>query len=414
MGGQESSLRDREVQRDKDNNKRGGQQGEGRSIVHSLFVLVDTNTSGTNGLAFHRIKRLSRHRFFTVLEDFRSILKRKIPRKVRKKFVKFSGKTYSAYEAVRMELAVERWNVILHNGAIAAGALWREHVEVVVAAVRLSVAFMEAIVAELLTALGAEEVLGMPGLVKRCHAFLDDKKLKNFKKIFRRNLRIYIQNRPVAVSTPRTEQIVVIGFAVRRAFAFKEVSRAQLLVAVIASEMLWMPSLAQRRDDLTDNRLVACTAAAFLHCVDSLTWHILLKTAKHILELVLSWFVLAVRCLNDGFFTSLIVGDALGRPCVVGYGLLLLLLLLRWINLSSKASGKLWNVAWKNWEISTRDLKSRINICYRFTAWFLLWNTFLAPPPNSLILKLFHRAKKKIMSPTSIKCLFIFLERSAF
>ena len=57
--------------------------------------------------------------------------------------------------------------------------------------------------------------------------------------------------------------------------------------------------------------------------------------------------------------------------------------------------------------------KSRINICYRSAAWFLLWNTFLAPPPNSLILKLFLRAKKKIMSPTSIKCLFIFLERSA-
>lgn len=71
-----------------------------------------------------------------------------------------------------MELTVERGNVVLHDGAIAAGAFWCEHVEVIVAAVSLTVTFMEAIVAELLAALGAEEVLGVPGLFERCHAFL--------------------------------------------------------------------------------------------------------------------------------------------------------------------------------------------------------------------------------------------------
>lgn len=71
-----------------------------------------------------------------------------------------------------MELTVERGNVVLHNGAIAAGALWCEHVEVVVAAIGLSVALMEAIVAELLATLSAEKVLGMPGLVEGCDAFL--------------------------------------------------------------------------------------------------------------------------------------------------------------------------------------------------------------------------------------------------
>lgn len=35
---------------------------------------------------------------------------------------------------------------------------------------------MEAIIAELLAALGAEEMLGVPGLVERCYAFLGREK----------------------------------------------------------------------------------------------------------------------------------------------------------------------------------------------------------------------------------------------
>lgn len=64
---------------------------------------------------------------------------------------------------------------------------------------------------------------------------------------------------------------MIISFAVRHIVAFEEVPRAQLLIAMIASEMLRMPSFAQRGDDLADNRLVASIAASFLHCVDSLT-----------------------------------------------------------------------------------------------------------------------------------------------
>lgn len=77
-----------------------------------------------------------------------------------------------------MELTVECGNVILHDGAIAAGALWCEHVEVVVTAVGLAVAFMEAVVAELLAALGAEEVLGVPGLFECGDAFLSGRRKK--------------------------------------------------------------------------------------------------------------------------------------------------------------------------------------------------------------------------------------------
>jgi len=65
---------------------------------------------------------------------------------------------------------------------------------------------MEAVVAELLAALGAEEVLGVPGLIQGCHAF--------------------IQDWTVAVSTSWTEEIMVISFAVRTAVTFEEVTRA--------------------------------------------------------------------------------------------------------------------------------------------------------------------------------------------
>lgn len=80
--------------------------------------------------------------------------------------------TYSAHETVGVELAVERWNVIFHDRTIAAGTFGRKHVKVVVAAIWLSIAFMETVVAELLSALGTEEVLGVPGFVQSSHAFL--------------------------------------------------------------------------------------------------------------------------------------------------------------------------------------------------------------------------------------------------
>lgn len=73
-----------------------------------------------------------------------------------------------------MPLTIERRYVILHNGAITAAALRREHVEVVLAAVRLAVSLVEALFAELLAALSAEEVLGVPGLLQGGHAFLEE------------------------------------------------------------------------------------------------------------------------------------------------------------------------------------------------------------------------------------------------
>jgi hypothetical protein len=79
---------------------------------------------------------------------------------------------YPANKTVRMPLAVEGRYVVLHDGAVASAALGGEHVEVVVPAVGLAVPLVEALLAELLAALGAEEVLRVPGLLERGHAFL--------------------------------------------------------------------------------------------------------------------------------------------------------------------------------------------------------------------------------------------------
>ncbi|TGZ55130.1 Uncharacterized protein DBV15_10022 [Temnothorax longispinosus] len=83
--------------------------------------------------------------------------------------------TYPAHEAVRMPLTVESRYIILHDSTVAAAALGREHVEIVLAAVGLAVPFMEALLAELLTALGTEEVFGVPSLLQGGHAFLEEK-----------------------------------------------------------------------------------------------------------------------------------------------------------------------------------------------------------------------------------------------
>lgn len=71
-----------------------------------------------------------------------------------------------------MPLRVERRNVILHDRPIAAVALRCKHVEIVVATVRFAVALMEAVLAELLAALGAEKVLRVPRFLQRGDAFL--------------------------------------------------------------------------------------------------------------------------------------------------------------------------------------------------------------------------------------------------
>lgn len=71
-----------------------------------------------------------------------------------------------------MPLRVQGRDVILHNGAIAAIAFGSEHIKVIVTAIGFAITFMEAILAELLAALGTEEMFCMPGFVQSSNAFL--------------------------------------------------------------------------------------------------------------------------------------------------------------------------------------------------------------------------------------------------
>ena len=72
---------------------------------------------------------------------------------------------------------------------------------------------------------------------------------------------------------------MVVRLAVRIAVPLEEVPRAQLLRAVIAREVLRMPSLAKGRNDLADDRLIARVAASLLGRVNSLAAHIGLQIA---------------------------------------------------------------------------------------------------------------------------------------
>lgn len=73
--------------------------------------------------------------------------------------------TNPADETIRMPLRVKGRDVILHDRFVAAAAFRREHIEVIGAAVRFTIALMEPILPKLLSALSAKEVLRVPSLL---------------------------------------------------------------------------------------------------------------------------------------------------------------------------------------------------------------------------------------------------------
>lgn len=162
--------------------------------------------------------------------------------------------TYPADKAIGMPLRVQCRDIVLHDGTIAAIALGCKHLEVIGAAIGFAITLMETILTELLATLGTEEMLRMPGLIQCGHTF--------------------IQYGTITVRTTWTKEIMIIGFTVRESIAFKEVTCAQLLTAMIACKMLRMPCLAQCSDHLTNNGFLACIAATLLYCVNTLTTHI--------------------------------------------------------------------------------------------------------------------------------------------
>jgi len=79
---------------------------------------------------------------------------------------------YPADEAAGMPLSGQGRHVVLHYGPSASTALGSEHVEVIVFAVRATFALVESFLAELFSALGAEKVFRVPGLLQGRHTFL--------------------------------------------------------------------------------------------------------------------------------------------------------------------------------------------------------------------------------------------------
>ena len=85
--------------------------------------------------------------------------------------------TLLAHEAVGMPLQVERGDVVLGDRGVAAPALGRELLEVAGLAEGGVVLLVEAVVAKLVSALGAEEVFWVEGLVKGRDALVQDRAL---------------------------------------------------------------------------------------------------------------------------------------------------------------------------------------------------------------------------------------------
>lgn len=79
---------------------------------------------------------------------------------------------------------------------------------------------------------------------------------------------------------------MVVLLAIRLAVALKEVLGAQLLAAVVAGKVFRVPGLAQGRDHLANNRLLAGIAAALLCGRHSSSAHVLVQIAEHRVQLV--------------------------------------------------------------------------------------------------------------------------------
>lgn len=82
---------------------------------------------------------------------------------------------------------------------------------------------------------------------------------------------------------------MVIRLAVGVSIALEEVSGAQLLVAVVTCKVLRMPGLAERGNNLSDDRLVASIAASLLGGIDSLAAHVGLQISEHRIQLIVHW-----------------------------------------------------------------------------------------------------------------------------
>lgn len=108
-------------------------------------------------------------------------------------------------------------------------------------------------------ALSTEEVFGMPGLLQCRHHFLNThthtqkeevREGKGHQRTELARLHTYIQDGSAAVEAARREELLVVVLAVRQTVTLKEVPGADVLLAVAAHKVFWVPGLAQGRHHL--------------------------------------------------------------------------------------------------------------------------------------------------------------------
>ena len=129
-------------------------------------------------------------------------------------------------------LRIEGRYEVLCDGIAASATFGGVLLKITIFTEGLLVFFMKSILSKLLSAVGAEEVFGMPGLVEGRNAFVQDGSL--------------------AVGATWREKMVVVLLAVRPPVSLKEVLCAKFLVTVTAGEVFRVPGVTQCSDHLKD------------------------------------------------------------------------------------------------------------------------------------------------------------------
>ena len=167
-----------------------------------------------------------------------------------------------------MPLSVECGNEVGGDWSLAAAAFGRELSEEVGATESFAVLLVEALGAEFLAAVSADEVVGVPGLVEGSDALVLDGS--------------------VAVGAARREEVVVVVLAVRAGGALEEVAVAQFLAAMSAEEVLGVPHLPQRDHHLSHDGLPTGGAVALGDGADAMPAHVRLQARHHRVQLTLT------------------------------------------------------------------------------------------------------------------------------
>lgn len=194
---------------------------------------------------------------------------------------------YLAAEAVRVPLGPQGSDIALHDGFGATLAARSKLFIVALRAISFTILLMETIGSKMLTTQRAKEVLRMPSLVQGSHATLEEKEEEEEKleSTCFRSFITHIQDWSIAVGTAWCEQLVVVLLTVWLPIVLIECDVAQLLVTLGASEVLRMPRPSHGIDDLAQYGLITGCTCALSRSVNTLTGHVQLKRAEHVIKI---------------------------------------------------------------------------------------------------------------------------------